>query len=293
MRRDSIFFQLFKRSPEILFGLMPQPPINTAGYTFESIAVKETTFTIDGVFVPPNPSGDIVFAEVQFQPDKMLDERILSESAIYIYRNINTFHDWRVVIIYPTRSTEQESSKMPPELFESGRINRIYLDELGAISQLPTGSAMTVLTTKEGESAVTEARGMLERSIGSAESGAIMDMVVTIMAYKFNKLNQDEVAQMLGIELSEVRAFQDAINEGEQKGRQEGEQKGRQEAQQQARALVKRQLAKKLGSLSSGVQKRLDRLSIEQVESLGEAFLDFDSISDLKGWLSSVEAPTE
>jgi hypothetical protein len=45
MRRDSIFFQLFKRSPEIVFTLMPQPPENTAGYTFESVAVKETSLS--------------------------------------------------------------------------------------------------------------------------------------------------------------------------------------------------------------------------------------------------------
>jgi hypothetical protein len=47
------------------------------------------------------------------------------------------------------------------------------LDELGLIDQLPTGPALMVLTTKEGENAVTEAKGILERSMESAERDAI------------------------------------------------------------------------------------------------------------------------
>jgi predicted transposase YdaD len=53
MRRDSIFYSLFKRSPSLLFELLAEVPDSAAGYRFESVAVKEPTFTIDGVFLPP------------------------------------------------------------------------------------------------------------------------------------------------------------------------------------------------------------------------------------------------
>jgi predicted transposase YdaD len=61
MRRDSIFYQLFRQSPTLLFELLPQPPANAQGYIFESIEVKETAFRIDGVFLPPNPAGIVYF----------------------------------------------------------------------------------------------------------------------------------------------------------------------------------------------------------------------------------------
>jgi predicted transposase YdaD len=41
MRRDTIFYQLFLRLPQLLFELLP------SSYTFEAIKVKETSFRTD------------------------------------------------------------------------------------------------------------------------------------------------------------------------------------------------------------------------------------------------------
>jgi predicted transposase YdaD len=71
MRRDSIFYSLFKRSPSLLFELLAEVPDSAAGYRFESVAVKEPTFTIDGVFLPPESAVPevVFFAEVQMQKE--------------------------------------------------------------------------------------------------------------------------------------------------------------------------------------------------------------------------------
>ena len=53
MRRDSIFYYLFQTYPTLLFELLPNPPANAANYRFDSVAVKEPRFEIDGVFLPP------------------------------------------------------------------------------------------------------------------------------------------------------------------------------------------------------------------------------------------------
>jgi predicted transposase YdaD len=53
MRRDSIFYYLFQTYPALLFELLPNPPANAANYRFDSVAVKEPKFEIDGVFLPP------------------------------------------------------------------------------------------------------------------------------------------------------------------------------------------------------------------------------------------------
>jgi predicted transposase/invertase (TIGR01784 family) len=93
MRRDSIFYQLFRQSPTLLFELLPQPPDDAESYIFEAIEVKETGFRMDGVFLPPNSSGIVYFCEVQFQLDDLLYERMNSEIGIYIYRNRERFFD--------------------------------------------------------------------------------------------------------------------------------------------------------------------------------------------------------
>jgi predicted transposase YdaD len=53
MRRDPIFYQMFQRSPQLLFDLIAEQSINAADYRFDSVAVKEPKFEIDGVFLLP------------------------------------------------------------------------------------------------------------------------------------------------------------------------------------------------------------------------------------------------
>jgi predicted transposase YdaD len=67
MKRDSLFYRLFQNSPSLLFDLLENPPDNASDYRFDSVAVKEPTFEIDGVFLPPDSNGVIYFCEVQFQ----------------------------------------------------------------------------------------------------------------------------------------------------------------------------------------------------------------------------------
>ena len=88
MRRDSIFYKLFQQYPPLLFELLTNPPENASGYRFDSVAVKEPRFEIDGVFLPPeNESpGVVYFAEVQFQKDERLYERVDAETSLYFYR---------------------------------------------------------------------------------------------------------------------------------------------------------------------------------------------------------------
>jgi predicted transposase YdaD len=53
MRRDSIFYKLFQQYPNLLFELLTNLPENADAYRFDSVAVKEPKFEIDGVFLPP------------------------------------------------------------------------------------------------------------------------------------------------------------------------------------------------------------------------------------------------
>jgi predicted transposase/invertase (TIGR01784 family) len=279
MRRDTIFYQLFRQSPILLFELISRPPENADLYSFDSVEVKETTFRIDGVFIPPDPSGIIYFCEVQFQPDELLYERMLSEISIYTYRHRNSFSDWRSVAIYPSRSIEQSSKEVVVEMLASGRITPIYLDELGGEQELPIGLSLMLLTTLEGDAAKAEARRLVQRAQGSR---AIIGLLSTIIVYKFSNLSRDEVDAMLGIELQQTRVYQEAKAEGETIGEVRGLERGRTEGEQ---ALVLKQLARKLGKIEPEVRSRVSSLSLDLIESLGEALLDFNQMADLLDWL--------
>ncbi len=271
MRRDSIFYQLFRQSPTLLFELLPQRPNNSQQYTFEAIEVKETSFRTDGVFLPPDPSGVVYFCEVQFQHDELLYERLLSEISIYTYRNRERFTNWQAVVIYPTRTMEQSRTEMVREMLESGRIRRVYLDELGEVEDLPTGLGLMVLTTLEGNRATSEAIGLIDRAQGSR---AIIDLVSTIIVYKFSNLSRDEVDMMLGIELQQTRVYREAEEQGNVKGRQD-----------EAQGLILRLLNRRVGNIPIDLEARIKTLPLAQLEELGEALLDFSQMGDLVAWL--------
>ena len=62
-----------------------------------------------------------------------------------------------------------------------------------------------------------------------------------------------------------------------------GIEKGRQE---EALSLITRLLNRRLsGEIERSLVERLQRLSIEELEALGEALLDFTSVADLTSWL--------
>lgn len=281
MRRDTIFYQLFQQSPTLLFELLPQPPANAARYTFEAVEVKETGFRMDGVFLPPDVLGILYFCEVQFQRDELLYERMLAEISIYVYRNRERISDWQAVVIYPSRSIEQSNPEMVREFLASGRIVRVYLDELGEIQSLPTGVGLMVLTTLEGDTAKTEAKAAIERSGGDLD---IIEMITKIVVYKFNSLSRDEVNMMLGIELQQTRVYQEAKAEGKAEGQEIG--------LQRERSLILKQLNRKLGNLSPQLLdspmgtlcERVNSLQFDRLEALGEDLLDFTSIADLEAW---------
>jgi predicted transposase YdaD len=79
-------------------------------------------------------------------------------------------------------------------------------------------------------------------------------------------------------------AFRDKLAETEQKGIQKGIQQG---LKQEAFLFVNRLLKRKFGELSPNLVARLENLAVETLESLGEALLDFNSLSDLINWLET------
>jgi predicted transposase/invertase (TIGR01784 family) len=263
----------------LLFEFLDDPPENADQYRFDSVGVKETKFEIDGVFLPPSgQAGTIYFSEVQFQLDQQLYERLWSESSRYFYQNRKAFSDWQAVVIYPSRSMEQKDLYAHRSLLNGGQVHRVYLNELGDVETLPLGLAVMVLTTKTQGQMPRVAKALLARNreevTNPAESRAIIEMISTIVVYKFTHLSRQEVEAMLGTRLQETRVYQEAKQEGIEEGIE------------RQRSLILRLLNRQVGKLSKQQKSSIDRLSLDQLEGLNEALLDFDTIADVESWLN-------
>ena len=120
-----------------------------------------------------------------------------------------------------------------------------------------------------------------------------MDLVITSLVYKFPNLTREEIMQMLELatEARQTRFYQDVLQEGRQEGRQAGLQEGRQVGlqegrSQEGRSLILRQLTRRLGTIAPEIKTHIESLTIEQLEDLGEALLDFQTVADLEVWLA-------
>ncbi|MBD2327648.1 Rpn family recombination-promoting nuclease/putative transposase [Alkalinema sp. FACHB-956] len=275
MRRDSIFYKLFQQSPALLFDLLPEAPSNADAYKFDSIEVKETSFRIDGVFLPPDPSGVVFFAEVQFQHDPLLYERLVCEAALYFYRNRDRCRDWKLVAIYPDTATEQADCEPHQYLIDTGKLTRIYLDQVRSWADLSIGIQLMILTTLEETAAITAARTLVQQT---QNDRAIIEMISTIMVYKFTNLTRDEVAAMIGITLENTPIYRSIFAEGEQAGEQHG-----------GATVILKQLRRRFGELPEAIVTQISGLPIVQLEEMAELLLDWQNLQELVTWLAQAQ----
>ncbi len=74
--------------------------------------------------------------------------------------------------------------------------------------------------------------------------------------------------------MQESVIYQDIIQKKMQKGKQEG-----------VLGMVTRQLTRRFGTIDENLQQRIEQLPTTQLEDLGEALLDFSSVTNLVNWL--------
>lgn len=89
------------------------------------------------------------------------------------------------------------------------------------------------------------------------------------------ELETDDRELIMRLEPIYQRNREQAKQEGRQEGRREGEQD-----------LILRLLNRRIGEINAPLIERIQSLSIEQLENLGEALLDFSNIADLETWLN-------
>ncbi|MEY2911350.1 MAG: hypothetical protein RLZZ184_659, partial [Cyanobacteriota bacterium] len=164
------------------------------------------------------------------------------------------------------------------ELINSGRIKRIYLDELppGSI-----GMGLIELIVSQEAQAPELVKTLIARTKTEVENDrekqGIIELLETVLLSKFSQLSRQEIeAMFLVSDIKQTRVYQEAKQEGRQEGKKD-----------EATNLLLRILSKRFGKLGDSYIQNINSLNIEQLESLGEALLDFTDINDLERWLKS------
>lgn len=228
----------------------------------------------------------ILHIEFQTQPDPTMGFRM----ADYKIRLIRRFpgKEIRQIVIYlkPTRSelvfqTVYEVSGLRAE-FEVIRIweqpTQPFLELTGllplAVLTNTPDKAQTLRQVAAKVDAIPEQR---VKSNVAASAGILAGLL----------LERDFINQVLRRDIMQQSViYQEWKEEFLQEGREEGEQtgilKGKLEGEQ---ALILRQLTRRIGSLAPEMLVQVQALSLAQLESLGEALLDFAEAGDLVRWL--------
>jgi predicted transposase YdaD len=125
----------------------------------------------------------------------------------------------------------------------------------------------------------------IERENNTEIQEQVLELIETVLVYKFPKLSRQEIEAMFTYsDLKQTRVYQDAREEGEQRGLKLGEQRGLVKGQS---TMLLRMLGRKFGQITPSLRGKVNKLSAKQLENLAEALFDLETIADLNNWLKT------
>ena len=267
MKTDSLFYRLFQEVPAILLQLGGLSPAESAqqapAYTFRSVELKQTAFRIDGVLFPTDPyENPVWFAEVQFQKDQLLYHRLFSELHLFLRQNPD-IADWRVVVLFPRHNLEPDRTDLHREMLQSDRVLRVFIEDLPDPAHLPLEVALVKLINEPESKAIEVARNLLERvpqeEVENLSSSDLMELIKTIIVYKFERLSREEIEAMLGLaDLKRTKVYQEALEEGLEQGLSQGLEQGQKRDRYE---LVRPLLEKLFANLDETLEEAIVLLS--------------------------------
>ena len=279
MKTDTLFYQLFQSFHSLLFELIERPITEAEGYQFSSVEVKEKAFRFDGIFIPATNDKPFFLIEIQFQPKEDFYWEFLSEIFLYL-NQYRPKQEWQAVAIFARRSFEPEIPNYVREIIASNRIVRVYLDDWLERETDSFAISIVQLILSSESQAVAMARRLgekIEQENDPEIQEQVLELIETVLVYKFPKLSRQEIEAMFTYsDLKQTRVYQDAKEEGEQRGLVKG----------QATMLL-RLLNRKFGQISPSLRGKVNKLSAKQLENLAEALFDLETIADLSDWLKT------
>jgi predicted transposase/invertase (TIGR01784 family) len=103
------------------------------------------------------------------------------------------------------------------ELLNLVRVRRIYLDEFD-VTEPSIGRETIKLVVESEETVVTKAKvliGLRKEMTDATQQRDMIELIETIIVYKFTKKSREEIEAMLGLgDLRQTRVYQEALEEG-------------------------------------------------------------------------------
>ena len=276
MKTDKLFYRIFLTQPSLISELLPGIPPDCE-FDYSAPDVKEKEIRLDGLLTPISQdlSLPLVFLEAQMQNDPEFYGRYFAGIFIYLFQYKIT-RPWQGLLILRSRSLDL-GSEIPYQSLLSSSVTRLYLEDLLSVENLSPNLSLLKLVVMPQTEAAMMAKSILNRAQTQGEFQKYLDLVEAILVNKFSDLSIEEIRNMLDLreaDVTQTRFYQEVI----QIGRQEGEQLG--EAN-----LIVRQISRRFGTLSPEQISQVRSLSIPQLESLGEALLDFQELGEFEAWL--------
>ena len=229
MKTDTLFYEIFQMQPRLLLELMGQEGDNIGEYDFRSVEIKQTAQRIDGVLIPKSErlGGPVYFSEIQFQKDVQIYHRFFAEIFTYLKQYPDT-SDWHGILIFPRRSflPPQKYWHLYRSQFQGGQVSFVYLEDLADRLDIPLGLEIIQLIIQPKSRAKGFAKQVIQRvqqeELRDLSHARLLDLIETILVYKFGKLTTQELEAMFGLsELKKTRVYQEGRDEGRDEARDE------------------------------------------------------------------------
>ncbi|ARI82541.1 Rpn family recombination-promoting nuclease/putative transposase [Microcystis sp. LEGE 00066] len=228
-------------------------------------------------------SGQIILhLEFQTDPDPKMSFRML-DYRTRVYRRFPK-KTMRQVVIYLKETSSplvQENAFILPNTRHEYEVLRLW--EIPAEKMLGLSGLLPLAnlgktpnrpeTLRQVAAKIDNIEGRTEKSNLAAATAILAGLV----------LSKEIIGSLLREEIMrESVIYQDIRESGKAQGREEGR-------REEAVSLILRLLNRRLGEISSTLSQQIRELSLEQLETLGEALLDFTSLTDLTTWLLEIE----
>jgi predicted transposase YdaD len=239
-------------------------------FSYSAPVIKEKEFRMDGVFTPvlDDPKIPIVFAEAQMQIDDNFYGRFFAGIFLYL-RQYEVRRAWLGLLILPSRGLNL-GAELPYQDLLDQRVTTLYLSELRERQGLSPNLTLLQLLVTDQERSAEIAKVLLKTAETDTEFERRLSLIETILGNKFPELTEEMIMQILDLkkmDITQSRFYQEIRAESEAN-------------------LVLRLLKRRLGELSISQEEQVKGLSVEQLEALGEALLDFTVMADLEGYLA-------
>ena len=295
MHTDTPFYRLFQERPALVFELAGLPVPADLDYRLHAEEVKQTAFRLDGVLRPEAGRDDLplVFVETQFQHRANFYARWFASIFLYLFRHPGITRSWRAVVVFPDHATDSGTLAPYEPLLNCGLLHRVYLADLLDDPAPGFGTRLARLVVMEPAIMVAEARALLAEPGPEGLRANTLDLIETILVYKFPKLSRDEIRTMLHLpqtELKKTRFYQEVFHEGHQEGREEGREEGRQEGRQEGcqegeqhgeALILLRQMRLKFGETGRDTRRRIEATDADTLLTWSERILTAERIDDI------------